>query len=60
MSKTIAMVCCAALMSLNVGCMRGMTYKIAMPQSMTLGTIKEEPTLAGAQLPAKSRTLANR
>lgn len=58
--KTFALLCCAAAMSLNAGCMRGMTYKVAMPQSMTLGTIKEDPTLTAAQLPTSPRTLANR
>ena len=45
----------------NVGCMRGMTYKMAMPQSMTLGTVKaEEATLASAQVTRTPRTVAER
>jgi hypothetical protein len=56
----LALVSCVALMSLNVGCMRGMTYKIAMPESMTLGTVKEDPTLAAARVPANPRSIAQR
>lgn len=39
----------AILMSGSTGCVRGVTYKVAMPESMTLGTIKEgDATLASA------------
>lgn len=57
--KLIGVMCFAALVSFNGGCMRGMTYKIAMPESMTIGTMKDDATLASAEIPA-TRTVANR
>jgi len=52
---------CMMLAVTTGGCMRGMTYKMPMPDSMTLGTVKDEPTpatLASAKQPAKPNTLA--
>ena len=58
-SQTVLVILSAAFAFGNVGCMRGVTYKIAMPQSMTLGTVKaEEATLASAQTTGTPRTVA--
>ncbi|QOV89684.1 hypothetical protein [Humisphaera borealis] len=40
--RVLTLIVCTACAFNSVGCVRGMTYKMAMPESMTIGTLRAD------------------
>lgn len=62
LTRLVATACCAASATATAGCVHGVTYRMPMPSSLTLGTIRgdESPRVASAVRPARQEPATTR